>query len=184
MIHCTYSGVEPPGLWVLEKATIERKPSLKSSEEDADVTTTGDELEASEDASLNDAETHKVKKIPKKSVEMTVGVLGSGQLFGELSVLNPEQASPVSAITLTPVEVYSFDGEVLLSLGAKFSSSCMESLNESLALHNPPVEKITYYYQTKFAWEKRKIGLLKIWGSQKHTAQAQKNKKVEGGFKW
>jgi hypothetical protein len=42
-------------------------------------------------------------------VEFTVGVLGSGQVFGELAVLDTEVPSPVTAISSTAVELYCFD---------------------------------------------------------------------------
>eukprot|EP01042_Synura_sphagnicola_P001447 gene1447-1660_t len=63
-------GMEPPGLWVLEKNW---KDSIDTFDH---FRGTG-------------------------KVEFTVGILGSGQVFGELSVLDPEQKSPFSVVTFT-----------------------------------------------------------------------------------
>lgn len=93
-------------------------------------------------------------------VDFTVGVLGSGQVFGELSVLDPEIKCPVSAVSFTPVELYVFESERLKILGARFNSTTMNALNESMNLHNPPGEKIAYYFRSKYMWEKRKDNLL------------------------
>ena len=172
-----FSGVEPPGLWVLEKPARDRKADKAEDEDEEGEDEEGDAVMPSEDAASSNTQSPS-KRIPRSKVELTVGVLGSGQIFGELSVLNTELPSPVSAIAFTPVEVYCFEGEMLLGLGAKFSPTCMDALNESLSLHNPPSEKVNYYYQSKFAWEKRKIGLLKIWG--KREVKKGKDKKSEG----
>lgn len=92
--------------------------------------------------------------------EFTVGVLGSGQVFGELAVLDPTKKAPSSAVSFTAVEVYCIEGDILIALGARFNASCMNALNESLNLHNPPIEKINYYFRSKYAWESRKSKLL------------------------
>ena len=64
--------------------------------------------------------------------------LGSGQVFGELSVLDPEKFSPYSVIAFTDVELHCFDADVLISLGTRFNANTMSTLTESLNLHNPP----------------------------------------------
>jgi hypothetical protein len=48
---------------------------------------------------------------------------------------------------------------MLITLGAKFNSNTMNALNESINLHNPPTEKIAYYFRSKLDWEisKKKI---------------------------
>lgn len=94
-------------------------------------------------------------------VEFTVGILGSGQVFGELSVLDPDKLSPVSAISSTAVELYSFESDILLSLGIRFNVNTMNSLTESVNLHDPPAEKISFYFRTKYNWELRKNRLIK-----------------------
>ena len=122
-------GMEPPGLWVLEK-------NWKDSIE------TFDQMKGS------------------GKVEFTVGVLGSGQVFGELSVLDPEQKSPFSVVSFTNVELYCFASSDLIALGSRFNSTTMNALDESMNHHNPPGEKIAYYFRSKFAWEKKKGKLL------------------------
>ena len=81
---------------------------------------------------------------------MTVGVLASGQVFGELAVLCPGLPSPVTATSFTPVEIYCLDSEAVLAAGAKFSRSCMNSLNDGIAMHNPPAEKLAYFFREKY----------------------------------
>lgn len=129
----TAAKVEAPGLWVLDKNWRDRM--------------TFDKAKASEGTQ-------------QQICEFTVGVLGSGQVFGELAILDPELLSPVSAISFTAVEVYCFDSETLLSLGARFVSTCINSLNESMNLHNPPAEKTYYYFRANYGWEGRKLKLM------------------------
>ena len=76
-------------------------------------------------------------------------------------MLSPGSPSPTTAITFTNVEVYKFESELLLSLGAKFNSSTVNVLNESLNLYNPPDEKVGHYYRSKYSWETRKMKILK-----------------------
>jgi CRP-like cAMP-binding protein len=64
--------------------------------------------------------------------------LGSGQIFGELSVLDADKMSPYSVIAFTDVELHCFDSDILASLGTKFNTNTIQSLTESLNLHNPP----------------------------------------------
>ena len=122
---------EVPGLWVMEKNWRDRLETFDKS--------TGEQ-----------------------AVDFTVGVLGSGQVFGELAVLDPEGEvmSPVSAISFTPVELYVFESEALVELGAGYDSVTTNALNDSLNLHNPPGEKLAYYFRSKYVWEKRKDDLL------------------------
>lgn len=82
-------------------------------------------------------------------------------MFGELAVLSPGYPSPTTAITFTNVEVYKFESDMLLSLGAKFNSTTVNVLNESLNLYNPPDEKVGHYYRSKYSWETRKRKILK-----------------------
>jgi CRP-like cAMP-binding protein len=97
---------------------------------------------------------------PNEFVEFTVGVLGSGQVFGELAVLDPEKESPVAAVSSTAVELYCFESDVLLMIGARFNSLTMKALHESLTLHDPPADKIAYFFRSKYAWEVRKHRLM------------------------
>ena len=130
-------GKEAPGTWVLEKNW---KDSIEDTSEDDRRVELG----------LEDTR-----------VDFVVGILGSGQVFGELSILDPTITSPVSIITSTQVEVYCFDSQMLVDLGARFNYNLMNQLNESLNVHNPPQEKIAYYFRSKLEWEQNKIKLLK-----------------------
>lgn len=122
--------IDAPGLWVLTKNWKDRVAL------------------ADEGGSAEDMKT------------FTVGVLGSGQVFGELAILSPETPSPTSAISFTNLEVYCFDSEYLLSLGARFNVNTMNVLNESLNLYNPPQDKIAHYYKSSVTWENRKKKIL------------------------
>lgn len=102
--------------------------------------------------------------MPNDFVEFTVGVLGSGQVFGELALLDPEKPSPVTAVSSTAVELYCFESDVLLMIGARFNATTMKSLHESLTLHDPPADKIAYYYRSKYSWEVRKNRLMNRLG--------------------
>ena len=42
-------------------------------------------------------------------VDFNVGVLGSGQIFGEMCILQPETPSPATVISCTGVELYCFE---------------------------------------------------------------------------
>ena len=95
-----------------------------------------------------------------QTVEFTVGVLGSGQVFGELAVLDPEKISPVAALSSTAVEIYCFDSETMALMDTHMFAKTMNILNESLTLHDPPVEKVAYYFRAKYNWELRKSSLM------------------------
>jgi len=131
---------ETPGLWVLEKNWRHRLEQLSNM---------GAAVGGGADA-------------PKvERVEFTVGVLGSGQVFGELAVLDCETPSPVSAISSTAVELYCFDINTMAHVQCHTHASTMNILTESLTLHDPPVEKVAYYFRAKYNWEVRKNGLMK-----------------------
>ena len=88
--------------------------------------------------------------------EITVGILGSGQMFGELSILDPAQPAPSSAFAYTNVDIYVFQAEFILSLGARFNTVSVKALTDSLSLYNPPGDKLIYYSNARFMWEKKK----------------------------
>jgi CRP-like cAMP-binding protein len=90
------------------------------------------------------------------TVPFVVSLLCTGQVFGELSVLDPGAVSPVDIITLTNVEIYVIDGAKLIALGAKYNVNCMTALNESINLSNPAAEKIDHYFRVKYKWEREK----------------------------
>ena len=99
--------------------------------------------------------------IPLVFVIMIIIYCLLGQVLGELAVLSPGSPSPTTAVTFTNVEVFKFESDLLLSLGAKFNSATVNVLNESLNLYNPPDEKIGHYYRSKYSWETRKRKILK-----------------------
>lgn len=132
-------GSEPPGLWVRELNFKDRLDIDEKAMKDIDGNT-----------------------VP--SAEFTVGVLGSGQVFGELAILSPERDSPYSVISFTDVELHCFDSDTVTALGCRFNANTMNTLNESLNLHNPPSEKINHYFRSKYAWEKKKESILKLIG--------------------
>ena len=95
--------------------------------------------------------------LKEKTIDMTVGVLASGQLFGELAVLSPGAPSLLSARSFTPCEIYCFSGESILAAGAKFSNVCMQQLVAGITLHNPVPEKLAFYFREKYAAETLKV---------------------------
>ena len=80
--------------------------------------------------------------------ELLVGVLGSGQVFGEVSVLDANQLSPVTVIAYTNVEMYAISKEHLHAQHASFNVAMNNFLNESMMMHNPPQQKIAQYSAT------------------------------------
>ena len=125
-------GTEAPGAWVMDKSWKDR---------------VGDGAIGADSG--------------ERQLDFIVGVLGSGQVFGELSILDPTIPSPVTVVTSTQVEVYSFDSDILIELGARFNHKTMNALNESINVHNPPTDKMAYYFRSKCSWETRKVKLLK-----------------------
>lgn len=162
---------QSPGLWVLEKAFKEPTEG-----EMAALQADGKELQGPGRRGLSiQAKVLKEMgmsavappdpadelKNKGKAIEVTVGVVASGQLFGELAVLVPGQPSPISAYSVTPVELYCFTGESILAAGAKFSQVCIGALHDGISLHNPPAEKLAFYYRDKYAAETLRQGTLK-----------------------
>jgi len=156
---------DTPGLWVLGLGSIkdefEGKPETEMGAGDAPAPPPFSSSSTSVLSQSGDVSMTGSGSINSKGVcEFVVGVIGSGQIFGELSVLSPGQPSPFTAISFTPVEIYVFDGETVLALGAKYSTNCMSCLTESVMLHNPPTEKLAYYYRAKYVSEKQRLGAL------------------------
>ncbi|KAG3083205.1 hypothetical protein PC121_g5786 [Phytophthora cactorum] len=94
------------------------------------------------------------------SEEVTVAVLASGQLFGELSVLQPGQHSPVTVRTQTLVELLVFEEEDLSQLRVQYLSGTMNALQESLLFHNPPQQKLTQLRCDLTHWTREKRNVL------------------------
>ncbi|KAG1706419.1 hypothetical protein DVH05_001567 [Phytophthora capsici] len=94
------------------------------------------------------------------SQEVTVAVLASGQLFGELSVLQPGQHSPVTVRTQTLVELLVFEEEDLSRLRVQYMSGTMNALQESLLFHNPPQQKLAQLCCDRTHWTREKRNVL------------------------
>ena len=92
--------------------------------------------------------------------ELLVGILGSGQLFGELAVLDPERPSPVTILAYTNVELYAISKDVLKDLDATFNVTLVNALNESMMMHNPHNGKLAHYFGDKVIWEYQKSKVL------------------------
>jgi CRP-like cAMP-binding protein len=92
--------------------------------------------------------------------DVTVAVLASGQLFGELSVLQPGQPSPVTVRTQTMVETLVLQAEDLSELSVQYHSGTMNALQESLLFHNPPQQKIAQLHHEHERWSREKVGVL------------------------
>ncbi|KAK7254493.1 cyclic nucleotide-monophosphate binding protein [Aureococcus anophagefferens] len=95
------------------------------------------------------------------TVEMLVAVLGSGQVFGELAVLDPNGRTPSSAVAVTNVEVYCLSKQALADVELLFDLPVVNYLNESLMLNNPPHKKLGSYYRNRRAWQDAKGRVLR-----------------------
>ncbi|GMF27475.1 unnamed protein product [Phytophthora lilii] len=94
------------------------------------------------------------------SEEVAVAVLASGQIFGELSVLQPGQHSPVTVRTQTLVELLVFEEEDLSQLRVQYMSGTMNALQESLLFHNPPQQKLAQLRCDLTHWTREKRSVL------------------------
>ncbi|KAJ1436094.1 hypothetical protein B484DRAFT_393351 [Ochromonadaceae sp. CCMP2298] len=57
-----------------------------------------------------------------------------------------------SAISSTAVELYCFDINTMAHVQCHTHASTMNMLTEILTLHDPPVEKVAYYFRAKYNW--------------------------------
>jgi len=92
---------DAPGIWVIQRnwrdIMEKKKPITFSGRQDDEGGHENEhEHEHAEEGNVHSEGTH----------NFTVGVLGSGQFFGELSVLDPTEYSPVSVVSCTNVELY------------------------------------------------------------------------------
>ena len=101
------------------------------------------------------------KEVKKDPMQFVTAIIGSGQVFGELAVLDPEIRTPTAAIAYTNVELYSFESSALLTLGSKYNAQTINALNASMNVANPPAEKLAFYFRSKMRWERSKHKLLK-----------------------
>jgi hypothetical protein len=93
--------------------------------------------------------------------EFDIGVLASGQCYGELAVLDPDQTSPVTVISTTNLEVFAVKKDDLLGLGARFNTHMLNCLNTSMTMYNPPAEKVAHYLRSKAMWDGEKDKVLR-----------------------
>lgn len=91
--------------------------------------------------------------------ELLVGILGRGQLFGELAVLGG-RCSPVTARALTPVVLYTLSKKVIADLELAFYGPLVNFLDESLMLYNPSHEKLAAYLKNRDDWQAKKEAVI------------------------
>lgn len=99
--------------------------------------------------------------------ELLVGVLGSGELFGELAVLAPNTQSPVVVIAFTNVELLAIDHTVLAEIQALYNVHLVNFLNNSMLMHTPHPEKLAYLFGNRMRWEHEKAKVLQMVGPQR-----------------
>merc|ERR1711939_1063369 len=78
---------------------------------------------------------------PRKK-DVTVALLTSGQVFGELAVIDPHGHSYTSVFTDTRVDMLMVSKEDLKAVEAQFFSGTVRCLQDSPNLHNPPDGKV------------------------------------------
>ena len=100
------------------------------------------------------------KRRTNNSRQMLVGVLGRGQVFGEMAALNPGARSPVTAVALTNVILYTISSQVIDELQLMFHVPLVNFLDASLMLHNPPIAKLAEMHRNRESWQKAKDGVL------------------------
>jgi len=133
---------ESPGIWVIQKnwrEVLEKKAKMTMRE--------------------------KIEEERRNNHDFTVGVLGSGEFFGELAVLgdnytDKNEPSPVTVIACTNVELYCLSHEDVMSLNLGIDQGMKRCLEESLVMHNPPPEKVGHFFRGKLKWEAKKVSEL------------------------
>ncbi len=111
---------------------------------------------------------------PNEIIEFTVAVLMSGDVFGEMAILDPEYPSPVTALASTAVEIYCIDYDILVELGILKDERIMKSLLDDWKFRNPPPQEINKRFQAKYEWEiKRKHVLQPFKKNQKEIPSMQ-----------
>jgi CRP-like cAMP-binding protein len=167
-VFTPYSGKvqkdETPGLWVLEKSyttPMDNDGGLKRKGGASGPTNKG-EVDPFKVEDIDPSSIDPAYALAADDTEFTVGVIASGQIFGELAVLNPGAPAPTTAISSTPCEVFCLDGETVLKLGAKYSQKCMSALTEGITLHNPPAEKLGYFFRQKYVRERQMKNIMSM----------------------
>lgn len=93
-------------------------------------------------------------------VELTVSVIMPGQVIGEISLLDPEFPSPVSAVASTTAEIFCIDSELFFKLGIAKDQYIMKFLLDDWKFRNPPTSEIKKKFQKKFEWEFQKEEIM------------------------
>jgi CRP-like cAMP-binding protein len=135
---------ESPGIWVIQRNWREIMEPKKAN------------LTAVEQQELED-----------DRWDFTVGVLGSGQFFGELAVLDEAEYSPVTVVACTNVELYCISQKDIKKLGMHINHHLKQSLEESMVIHNPPAQKVAHFFRSKVNWEMKKDRILESCMSEK-----------------
>ncbi|GMH50585.1 hypothetical protein TL16_g00812 [Triparma laevis f. inornata] len=164
---------EIPGIWVIQRNWREVMEPKNSS------MTTMDQV-----GRLLGAKRRGCIATETNSHDFTVGVLGSGEFFGELAVLEAAEASPVTVIAVTNVEIYCLSHNDVLSLKLHVNKPLKLCLEESMVMHNPPAHKVAHYFRSKIKWEAKKDRILGSCMSEKWVKLRQEvtNKKdIEAG---
>lgn len=82
------------------------------------------------------------------------------RVIGELAVLDPRPRSPVTALSLSTVALYTLNKQAIADLELKFHLPFVSFLNRSLTLHNPPYHKLAEYYRKWESWKSAKDRVL------------------------
>lgn len=148
----------PPGYWLLsgaedEASRVEKNIDLGLGEEFANR------------AKQSGSRSQQRSGTAPDSVEFTIAVLLSGSVFGELSLLDPEQLSPCAFVSATVTEVYCFDSEILVRLGVLENQRIMSTLADDWKFRNPPVEEVRKQLQYKYeqeCYKKKALAMQKM----------------------
>ena len=120
----------------------------------------------------------------KNNHDFTVGVLGSGEFFGELAVLDETEYSPVTVIACTNVVLYVLTAQDIKDCHLHIDHNLKKYLVESMVTHNPPAHKVAHFFRSKVNWEVRKDRILESCMSEKWIAGKRNSnflKRIESG---
>eukprot|EP01039_Chlorochromonas_danica_P009149 gene9149-10100_t len=146
----------PPGYWLLADSQ-EYLDSLKPMR-----IVTKDAHTGQDTITEIHRETAQANLVAKKE-HFTVAVLMKGDIFGEISLLCPEQLSAVGAFASTAVELYCIDNEILFENNVHKEPALMNALLEDWKFRTPPMEEVKKSFQSKYEWQiNRKFILQKF----------------------
>lgn len=146
----------PPGYWLLADSQ-EYLDSLKPMR-----IVTKDAHTGQDTITEIHRETAQANLVAKKE-NFTVAVLMKGDIFGEISLLCPEQLSAVGAFASTAVELYCIDNEILFENNVHKEPALMNALLEDWKFRTPPIQEVKKSFQSKYEWQiNRKFILQKL----------------------